>query len=265
MKKLIIFSAIALSLSFVSCESREEGVFEESSSQRIEKIQRGTEEVLNAAPNGWSVEYYLDGSLKYGGYQLLMEFHKGEVAVSAEFGDYDEKVVSLYSYEADLGATITFDTYNYLFHSLSEPLEGLGGDFEFSIVSYAADKVVLRGKKNGAYCYLTPVPADMPWDDYLVAYEDANDDMNALSLCKFVVGDETFLARRDTAKSFIKGETCRNFIYEDYYGNQTSLPFVFTLTGIKFYAPATINGVTFDHMDWDGSKFTAEGVELSAR
>src|SRR3712207_8641346 len=40
---------------------------------------------------------------------------------------------------------------------------GFEGDFEFRVLSAAADSVVLEGKKHGARIVMTPMPAETKW------------------------------------------------------------------------------------------------------
>lgn len=61
-------------------------------------------------------------------------------------------------------------------HLLSEPVGGLGGDFEFTIMSAAPDKVVMSGTKTRNMITLTPMPKERTWTSYLegvLANQDA--------------------------------------------------------------------------------------------
>lgn len=63
-----------------------------------------------------------------------------------------------------------------IMHLLSEPVGGLGGDFEFTIMSAAPDKVVMSGTKTRNMITLTPMPKERTWTSYLegvLANQDA--------------------------------------------------------------------------------------------
>ena len=72
------------------------------------------------------------------------------------------------------GSTLTFDTYNDIFHVFSDPSnalqigsDGLGmeGDYEFTVMEATAEKVILQGKKTGNTIIMTPLNGS--WTEYL--------------------------------------------------------------------------------------------------
>ena len=175
MKKLIILLAV-LPLVLSSCLKDDKDAFGKTASERIREVQEGTEKALTGAANGWLMEYYPSATQEYGGIAIYMKFQNGTVTVTSEAGGAGKTAESLYSYDQDYGPTINFDTYNPYFHIYSEPNSGVGptntgmeGDSEFIIMSYAADKVVLRGKKTQNTIVLTPLP-ETAWNTMFGKY-----------------------------------------------------------------------------------------------
>ncbi len=258
MKKLSIL-AVLLTLAFTSC-SESDSVFDTVASERIDALQVLTEEVLCAAPNGWDMAYFYDQTLVYGGYHMYLKFDNGVVVVSSELGDDDEKAQSLYSYDQDLGATINFDTYNYLFHYFSEPSSinplGYGGDYEFTIVSASEDLVVFRGKRYGVECRLTPLSADSTWAELFAAYRPDAETMDK-------IGDMDRTSYKNITDLYelkVNGVTYDVYRYEKLRAlyiqtesGEIQVPYIYTTTGLEFYEDVTIEGVTLAGLSWDKS------------
>ncbi len=259
MKKLIIFSVLSALLA-VSC-NKDESAFDSTSQERIEKIWSETEEILCAPINGWSMEYFYDGSLSYGGSQLFLKFNDGSVEVTSEFEDSDYSATSLYTYAHDVSATINFDTYNPVFHYFTEPTEsnpaGFGGDFEFTIMEYSAQQVILRGKRNYVYYVLTPLPENRTWEDLMDGYQELVEDMERLRKYTFYVDGNIYETERvKEGMKKLRRLTYTPLDEEGMEGEPVDLPFIYTLTGIKFYEPVTFGDVTFQEMIWTGMGFT---------
>lgn len=259
MKKLSIF-AILLTLTLSSC-NKSDSVFENSSSERIDELKTLTQEVLEAAPNGWDMAFFYDSEVTYGGWHLYLDFAADEsVVVSSELGDDDEKAQSLYSYDQDKGLTINFDTYNYLLHYFSEPSSlnpvGLGGDSEFTVVSASEELVVFRGKRNNVECRLTPLSADKSWEQLLGEYHkdaklmDAVGDMdrtsfkNVVDLYKLEIGGVEYDVYRYEKK---------RALYVQTEAGELQIPYIYTTSGLEFYAPIALEGVTIDGLEWNKS------------
>ena len=253
MKKFIILFTL-LPFAFSSCLKDDDDVFGKSASERIREVQEGTEKVLNDAPNGWLMEYYPNSKQAYGGITIFLKFDNGVVSVTSEKGKASDVETSLYSYKQDYGPTLNFDTYNPLFHCYTKPNSGVGdiskgmeGDSEFIIMSYAADKIVLRGKKTKNTIILTPL-SDGAWKTQFQNYLDAVDKMDGMRSYELVLDG----AKYDISRDVVKNYDSRYFTINTSAGNTAS--FIYTTTGIKFYEPLVIDGKSIAEMTWkDGA------------
>ncbi len=79
----------------------------------------------------------------------------GSATIADELTDADKSVTSLYTLKQSAGPALHSIV---IMHLLSEPVGGLGGDFEFTIMSAAPDKVVMSGTKTRNMITLTPMP-----------------------------------------------------------------------------------------------------------
>lgn len=257
MKKFIILTAV-LPLVLSSCLKDDADAFDITASERIREVQVGTEKVLTDAPNGWLMEYYPSATQEYGGVTIYMKFNEGGVTVTSERGGADKTAHSLYSYDQDYGPTINFDSYNPLFHFYSEPdvgigdkNKGMGGDSEFTIVSYAADKVVLRGKKTQNDIVLTPLPEGV-WTTQFQNYLDVVAQMDGMSSYEFALNGTTYEISRDAVPNY------NSRYFTIYTSPETKVSFIYTTTGLKFYKPLVIDGVSIDEMEWKNGAFVDE-------
>ncbi len=257
MKKYIIFSLSALPLLFGSCLKEDKDLFGESASARIARVQAETEQVLNAAPNGWQMKYYPSSRLQYGGIMLYMKFDNGKVTVVSEHGKEGQTAQSLYSYDSDAGATLNFDTYNELFHIYSEPNSGVGevntgmdGDAEFIIVSYSPEEVVLRGKRTGNTIRMTPLPAG-DWLEQMKDYINSVKQMEAFFSYSLRLGGTTYEMYRSEDPNY----PSRLFRIVDTAGNTIQAPYIYTNSGLEFYQPIVVDGSTLESFDWSNGKF----------
>lgn len=259
MKKLIILLAV-LPLVLSSCLKDDKDAFGKTASERIREVQEGTEKALTGAANGWLMEYYPSATQEYGGIAIYMKFQNGTVTVTSEAGGAGKTAESLYSYDQDYGPTINFDTYNPYFHIYSEPNSGIGptntgmgGDSEFIIMSYAADKVVLRGKKTQNTIVLTPLP-ETAWNTMFGKYSADVNKMDNFRSYELVLNGKTYDISREVAAGY-------NSRYFSVVTENGTIPasFIYTQdTGLKFYEPLVVDGVSIEEMTWSGGMFTDE-------
>lgn len=260
MKKVIIFSAFC-SLFLASCDTSNDSAFDATAEERIKTIWRETEEILCAAPNGWSVEYFYDYSCSNGGLQMFMKFNDGSVDITSELVDTGFVASSLYSYAHDVSATINFDTYNSVLHYFNEPssnnVYGYGGDFEFTIMEYSEQKVVLRGKRNYIYYVLTPLAENLSWTEIMTNYKSLVTEMERMRSYTFNVDGSFYEAERVYSGSTeLRRFTCTlEPATDDTDAVTIDMPFVYTFTGLKFYTPYTFGEVSVQEFDWTGSGF----------
>lgn len=259
MKKLIILLAV-LPLVLSSCLKDDKDAFGKTASERIREVQEGTEKALTGAANGWLMEYYPSATQEYGGIAIYMKFQNGTVTVTSEAGGAGKTAESLYSYDQDYGPTINFDTYNPYFHIYSEPNSGvgptntgMGGDSEFIIMSYAADKVVLRGKKTQNTIVLTPLP-ETAWNTMFGKYSADVTKMDNFRSYELVLNGKTYDISREVAAGY-------NSRYFSVVTENGTIPasFIYTQdTGLKFYEPLVVDGVSIEEMTWSSGMFTDE-------
>ncbi len=177
MKKIIYSCLILATTLFVGCTPEQDEIFDESAAQRIESNIKGIVETLESSPNGWQMDLFT-GTF---GTNVMVKFADGKVTASDYLvHDADEQSESLYSVIQNGGPVLTFNTFNEIFHAYSDPVapgasygddEGLGADFEFVVLSYSQDEIILRGLKHRRLCRLVRQPETTPWTETLGAYQ----------------------------------------------------------------------------------------------
>ena len=136
----------------------------------------------------WVMEYYpttYDELLKGEGYLIMAQF-KGDGSVrmgmknSASSNRYVEDT-SLWEIVSDQGPVLSFNSYNKVFHTFSDPGntsnglyqgEGYEGDYEFVVLSLPSDdahEAMLKGKKRATYVRMTRLPDGTDFEQYLDA------------------------------------------------------------------------------------------------
>lgn len=201
MKKFLFpIIAIALTLGFSSCSFEEDDLFEASAADRLNAaVKKYSASVVSDGGTYimeyWPTYYSTQPGLPTGqGYLVCMEFHKdGSVRMGAKHtftnNTYKEET-SAWEVITDLGAVLSFNSYNKLFHCFSDPSDvievdgkliptgergtGVGGDYEFIITDISADNSVytLKGKKNGTYSRMIRLPEGTDFDAYLTDIEN---------------------------------------------------------------------------------------------
>jgi len=242
MKKVYLLIAMVTVAILASCTKEQEDFFSDSSANRADAAIAADIQVLTNATNGWLMQYYPDAQQSYGGYNMIVRFGAdGKVEVRGE--DSDETQTSHYSLIQSAGITLVFDTYNEEFHLYSDPSAPLGGDFgtgwdgdyDFSILKATAEEVILKGKKTGNRIVMTPMQT-ADWDAYLAQIENVEEAMLSKKY-GIHVGDEEIIAMRyDRTLSItydLDGEEVK-----------TTIPYIITPQGYKFYEPVTIKGQT---------------------
>ena len=196
MKKLIYLSIALLTASaFCSCNNEEEDIFGQSAAERLEAAKAEYTDVLTANGGKWLMEYFANADEQ--GYAFVVTFNEnGAVSVSGnnEWIKGFKNDTSLWDIVLDNGPVLTFNTYNKVFHVMSDPADiiggpvndatgseidetgtGHGGDYEFMIMGTTAtsgDALRLKGKKRGISTWITPLAADA--DDQAILAEYAN-------------------------------------------------------------------------------------------
>ena len=249
MKKILYLVLAAAALVFTACDNEQEDIFGESSANRVDAAILSNQEVLCGAENGWVMRYFPGDPSKWGGYNMLIKFEKdGSLAVSNELAASDTIVYSSYSVKQSGGVMLSFDTYNILFHVFSDPSapllgqEGTGmeGDYDFSILQATADKIILKGRSQGTYAELTPLPAGQSWEDYLEGIKAVHKSMESLSYT-FAVNGKEYRAKTSNRCLQVTIPVEGSAVDE-----VKTFPFVYTDKGISFYSPATVDGVSIN-------------------
>lgn len=253
MKKYIL--ALSL-LSFVvlsSChQNKDLSPFGETASARINKAIKNYKEILTSAQNGWVIEYYPHETQIFGGFVYTLNFHTdNNVSVKLDMISFQDDISSKYDVIPYGGPTLTFNSYNGLFHHFSTPgtysPQSLGGDYEFLILSYKNDEMWLKGKKTGTLMRMFKLKKPA------AAYMDAVRNIyGAVVYAKFLsmtVNGKTLPIKKDgTNRNF---ELTANFSDGE---KIKKIPYIHTETGIKLFKPVTIDGLTITELNLDRSK-----------
>ena len=242
---LIVFSALS-----ASCTFEEANIFPESAAIRLENAQKEYNDILCAASNGWVMEYFPTDTTK--GVTLLMKFNSSKsvmiAAKSALTSNVYTKDSSLFEIITDNGPVLTFNTYNKVFHIYSNPQDpaggsylngiGLGGDYEFIVLSADENQVKLKGKKRGTYIYLNRLADNQLWPDYFTKIEAMNTTIfdNAPNNLYLVSGLDTVVAYFGSTQKFQIAK-----FNEDPIVNGETHSFIVTPTGIRFHTPYIFN------------------------
>lgn len=184
---LVSFAALA---TLASCQLEEENIFDLSAAERLNEASDIFSQRLIDGQDGWAFEYYaqpetsLDNYIKGVGYLMLAKFDSNKsvrVGMQNDFTDkkYDEDV-SAWQVINDMGAVLSFNTYNRMLHTFSLPEDvkgtsddetgkGMLGDYEFVMVDVpeGGDYVMLKGKKHKAYSRLTRLAPGTDFKEYI--------------------------------------------------------------------------------------------------
>ena len=184
---------------FSSCKNEEEDIFDASAAQRLDEYKRQYSAELTADGGKWLMEYFANE--EEGGYAFVMTFNTdGSVRISGQntwLGHSYKSEVSLWQIIADNGPVLSFNTYNNVFHIMSDPANitgpdapvnpdqdnrdidetgtGHGGDYEFVIIGLSEDgkTMHLSGKKRLHDIYMRRLEPSVDEIALLSSYEDA--------------------------------------------------------------------------------------------
>lgn len=251
MKHLYKISLLLAVFTFAACSSEVDDLFNKTASERISEAIKEDLNILQSVKNGWVIEYYPSPTKMYGGYTILTSFDdKKNATVSCDLFASDKKVISQYDVKQSTGPTLTFDTYNEIFHLFSEPLnnfgigssgKGMEGDYEFLILECTPEKVTLKGKKTGTTMLMTPLPENKTWKEYLDEVKAVTKEASP-ALYDVKVGAE---------KKYDVEQLYHKFVLTHEDGTQEDLPFVYTPDGIKFYEPIDLGNAQMQSLTWD--------------
>lgn len=251
-----------------SCLMSQKDIFDSTAAARVEKYLDGAMQTLVSAESGWSLDLFTF----VGGYSYAMKFSEsGEVQVASELKPSTVEQ-SYFKLVNDNGPVLSFDTYNSLFHYFATPsssnYEGLGGDFEFIIMSYSDTRIELKGKRSGFYATLTPLPASTSITGYTEKMANIAKDFLLLEFDCDINGDTTYTGKIDLASrilSFARYDEDGVVI-----GEERQRQYIYTETGLRLYDTLTVEGSVFSEFAVDRqtnqiSATDVPGVTLSSR
>lgn len=251
-----------------SCSPDTENVFGESPALRQQQAAGDYYNILEGNEQGWAVDFY-PSELELGGIAYTARFNDGTVTLACEqaidnrsvSGRYavGQEVTSDYRIVNGRGVMLTFDTYNPLLHYWSQPsgtdFDGYASDYEFTFVSACADSVVLRGVKHGNLLRMYPLKESA--GDYLDHVVAMRNTLSESTRMRLVVNGTTYPVT-----------AMENHIEYTTDGKSLNTPYVYTATGLRFYQPVTIDGVSALELQFDEAtsslKSTDGRMELPA-
>ena len=252
--KLLFCCVALLTFTLQSCSNKEEEIFEESPSARLQALMDKTQATLVSSENGWVMDYFPDRDLSYGGFLYILKFNKQSVEAYCELSDdLSESIESLYKLSNDDGAVLSFDSYNEFLHFFATPSSGryeaYDGDFEFKIMKVEDDLITLKGKRSGNTIYLHRLKEEPV--QYLEKCVKTSENIFAPK-ASGTYGGTAIEALVDPDVRYIT-------IYLN--GGEYGQYFLPTPTGVRFVEPLEINGATISELSYDNIKFIFSGTD----
>ena len=252
--KLLFCCVALLTFTLQSCSNKEEEIFEESPSVRLQALMDKTQATLVSSENGWVMDYFPDRDLSYGGFLYILKFNKQSVEAYCELSDdLSESIESLYKLSNDDGAVLSFDSYNEFLHFFATPSSGryeaYDGDFEFKIMKVEDDLITLKGKRSGNTIYLHRLKEEPV--QYLEKCVETSENIFAPK-ASGTYGGTAIEALVDPDVRYIT-------IYLN--GGEYGQYFLPTPTGVRFVEPLEINGATISELSYDNIKFIFSGTD----
>ncbi len=261
MKKILMFTtALGLMVATLqSCLKDDKANFGGSPAARLDEAVKVNKQILESAPNGWSLGYYAGRNYSGPGFTLTLKFKDGKAYIMGDNKDATTVGVSEYDVVKDQGVVLTFPTYNGVIHDLagasqSYP-EGLQGDYEFAILEANSNFIRLRGKKWKNEMLLTPIK-DQTQEEFIQKVLAIREGMTTNNY-HFIQGKDTLSAgevnvdtRRLTAK-------INNVSYD--------LAYNLTDTGLNLSSPIKIGAKEYSSFTWNEADKSFNNGELSIR
>ena len=232
--------------------------FEESSSARLNTYLENVRTLLQTPSNGWILEYYPGSS--YAATSFALKF-TGQKVTAIHEDNVNEDATSTYRLTTDDGPVLSFDTYNTVLHKYATPsaskYQAKGGDFEFDILSYSDEAIILRGKRSRNICTLRPLSkrGDFYLDD--VKYMEKTINVAAVSVT--IDGEEMIGYLDSGIRSLSIGGKDQD------ESELATIRYVVTDKGIRFMRPLTLApDASFESWEYDSenTRFTAGGYNF---
>ncbi len=267
MKKICVFTLFLLAL-FASCTHETKDIFDKPAAERINEALEEYLDVLTSAPNGWLLYYYPERSQSYGGYNILFDFSRdGSVTVASEVAGPGQTETSLYELISSKGPALTFNTYNSILHYFSTPATseggstgyGFEGDYEFVFMDVTSKEITLQGIKTGNTMKMVALDASVDWDDYLEEVLQMEEEVDN---CLYGFYDLTINGSVATTMTMLGNYPVFTYLPTDAENEFATVntAYVYTESGISFYEPLEIDGVTVQEFIWNNDEliFTAK-------
>lgn len=243
--KFIILLLALSALLFQSCLKDQEDIFDKPSSLRMQEVLDKTKAALTGNENGWSLDYFPDRNLSYGGIAYAIQFKGSTATVFSQESDKSES--SLYKLTNDDGPVLSFDSYNSLMHAYATPsiseYEAKDGDFEFIIMDVQDDIITLKGKRSGNIMHMHRL--SKPAKDYIDDVKSMEEKMYSNKYAIMIDGDSIIASRTKHVFMFTDPKT----------GKSMDIPFVTNTTGFEFYEPVSIRDKTVS-----GFTYSTDGI-----
>ena len=261
MKKILMFTtALGLMVATLpSCLKDDKANFSGSPAARLDEAVKVNKQILESAPNGWSLGYYAGRNYSGPGFTLTLKFKDGKAYIMGDNKDATTLGVSEYDIVKDQGVVLTFPTYNSVIHELAGASqgypEGLQGDYEFAILEANANFIRLRGKKWKNEMILTPIK-NQTQEEFIQKVFTIREGMTTNNY-HFILGKDTLSAgevnietRRLTAK-------INNVSYD--------LAYNLTDTGLNLSSPIKIGTKEYSSFTWNEADKSFNSGDLSIR
>ena len=261
MKKILMFTtALGLMVATLpSCLKDDKANFSGSPAARLDEAVKVNKQILESAPNGWSLGYYAGRNYSGPGFTLTLKFKDGKAYIMGDNKDATTVGVSEYDVVKDQGVVLTFPTYNSVIHELAGASqgypEGLQGDYEFSILEANSNFIRLRGKKWKNEMILTPIK-NQTQEEFIQKVLTIREGMTTNNY-HFILGKDTLSTgevnietRRLTAK-------INNVSYD--------LAYNLTDTGLNLSSPIKIGAKEYSSFTWNEADKSFNNGELSIR
>jgi len=241
---IMALAAAFMLLPAQSCSLQEDDVFDASSSARLQNYLDEVADILKDGDGTWYFDYYAGTDKSYGGYAYVLKFDGSKVVAASEL-DPEQTYTSLYKLTTDNGPVLTFDTNNDVLHYFATPssdlYEAMNGDFEYTIMKYSKEEIILRGKRSSNKYILRPYDSELAPLEYVSKVSTLIEEFRAPSF-EGTIGDGVVSGNVDINNRWI------TFIYGEGEEDYMEVPFVFTADGMRFYEPIKINGCTIKNL-----------------
>ena len=240
----IVLFGLLLSMGVASCDNDTDLLFDESAAERKEGANKEYNDALKSSEQGWLFQYYPEETQKYGGYNFVVKFAEDDQVTvwSENMADFTQPETSTYNIISYGGPVLTFDTYNSIMHEFATPSAAeylaKGGDYEFLIMSNEDDVITVKGIKTGNDLILTKMTEDP--EVYLQKIKDVS---------KLFKGSSFESTIKETPIEISVNAHRLTFNYsENGEIKSEKAAFIPMPTGISFYEPLTILGITVESL-----------------